>query len=239
MREQVNLDAVKARIRALRSKTVANGCTQDEALAAASKAIELLARYGLADGEEAVADRPVKISKGRRSRLELLFQAIAWVCHCRLYYRHDVGASQAVYIGRDPWPDVAAYLHAVVVGATRRATKEFRGTHAYKAKRLPRTRAAALRVFLEGFVLGLSGKLIQLKRQAGEDAQQAADLAIADAARNAVSGLKTLAPRKPLKLRRAGDTLMSGFDAGRRANVSWGVDAAPGGPRLLPAPARG
>lgn len=40
-------DKIAARIRALLSKTVENGCTEDEAIAAAEKAAEMLARYNL------------------------------------------------------------------------------------------------------------------------------------------------------------------------------------------------
>jgi hypothetical protein len=42
------LDKLKARIQALRAKTINNGCTEDEALSAASKVAELLDRYDLA-----------------------------------------------------------------------------------------------------------------------------------------------------------------------------------------------
>ena len=41
------LDKLKARIQALRAKTIDNGCTEDEALSAAAKVAELLDRYAL------------------------------------------------------------------------------------------------------------------------------------------------------------------------------------------------
>src|SRR5690348_10094891 len=41
------LDGLKARIQALRAKTIENGCTESEALAAAAKVAELLDRYDL------------------------------------------------------------------------------------------------------------------------------------------------------------------------------------------------
>lgn len=44
-------DKIAARIRGLLSKTVENGCTEDEAIAAAAKAAEMLARYNLSVDE--------------------------------------------------------------------------------------------------------------------------------------------------------------------------------------------
>jgi hypothetical protein len=41
------LDKLKLRIQALHAKTIANGCTEDEALSAAAKVAELLDRHDL------------------------------------------------------------------------------------------------------------------------------------------------------------------------------------------------
>ena len=41
------LDKLRARIQALRAKTIDNGCTEDEALSAAAKVAELLDRHDL------------------------------------------------------------------------------------------------------------------------------------------------------------------------------------------------
>lgn len=46
-----NRRAAAARIRALLMKTVDNGCTEEEAMAAAAKAGELMDRYGLESSE--------------------------------------------------------------------------------------------------------------------------------------------------------------------------------------------
>ena len=54
------LDKLKTRIQALRTKTIDNGCTEDEALSAAAKVAELLDRYDLS-----LTD--VEIREGRAS----------------------------------------------------------------------------------------------------------------------------------------------------------------------------
>ena len=46
-----NKDAIKARIVALRAKTVANGCTEAEAMAALEMASKLMAKYAIAEDE--------------------------------------------------------------------------------------------------------------------------------------------------------------------------------------------
>lgn len=43
----MNRDAISRRIRALRAKTVENGCTEAEALAAAELLADLLAKYNM------------------------------------------------------------------------------------------------------------------------------------------------------------------------------------------------
>jgi hypothetical protein len=42
----ISKDGLAQKLRALQNMTVANGCTESEALAAAAKAAELLERYG-------------------------------------------------------------------------------------------------------------------------------------------------------------------------------------------------
>ncbi|SCM75420.1 conserved hypothetical protein [uncultured Pleomorphomonas sp.] len=44
-------EKLKAKIRALREMTSTRGCTEDEAMAAAAKAAELMREYGVSDVE--------------------------------------------------------------------------------------------------------------------------------------------------------------------------------------------
>ena len=48
-RQAADIDRLKARIQALRAKTVENGCTEQEALAAAAKVADLLDQHDLAE----------------------------------------------------------------------------------------------------------------------------------------------------------------------------------------------
>ena len=53
-------EKIAARIRALLAKTVENGCTEDEAVAAAAKAAEMLERYNLSIDEVQMRETPLK-----------------------------------------------------------------------------------------------------------------------------------------------------------------------------------
>lgn len=54
----IQREKICARIRALLAKTVENGCTEDEAIAAAQKAAEMLARYNLTIDEVEMRESP-------------------------------------------------------------------------------------------------------------------------------------------------------------------------------------
>jgi hypothetical protein len=84
------LDKLKARIQALRAKTINNGCTEDEALFAASKVAELLDRYDLSltDVEmlEASCER-LEYETWRKKRIPIdgCVGAVAHFCDCRVW----------------------------------------------------------------------------------------------------------------------------------------------------------
>ncbi|WP_289016268.1 DUF2786 domain-containing protein [uncultured Methylobacterium sp.] len=84
----INRLAAMSRIRALRAKTVSNGCTESEALAAAAKAGELMDRYGLT-----FSDLEIKKARCRQHEatdryhdVNLVAGAIARFCSCRLWF---------------------------------------------------------------------------------------------------------------------------------------------------------
>lgn len=54
----MNRERIAAIIRALLEKTVANGCTEDEAIAAAAKAAEMLAKHNLTVDEVELRANP-------------------------------------------------------------------------------------------------------------------------------------------------------------------------------------
>ena len=90
MSQAAELSRVKGRIKALTEKTVANGCTEAEAMAAADMVGRLLERYALSMDEiEIRTARCVQVEVplgGRRRRpIDGCVPTIARFCDCKLW----------------------------------------------------------------------------------------------------------------------------------------------------------
>lgn len=160
MTDQDKLSKIKATIRALREKTAANGCTEDEAIAAANKAAELLSKHGLSEADLTAdlfdfSTHPV----GKRSPLEVIWVATGRFADCKVWLERAADGIRVTFFGRDVDVLVAEYVHEVLSAATKRAIHEFRKSETYKRRRTARTRAHALRAFQEGFARGVVLKL--------------------------------------------------------------------------------
>ena len=92
MSQTTELTRVKARIKALAEKTVSNGCTEAEAMAAAEMVGRLLERYALSmeeiDVREALCVR-VEVPIGGRQRrpIDGCVTSIARFCDCKVWIR--------------------------------------------------------------------------------------------------------------------------------------------------------
>ncbi len=217
-------DSIKARIRALRAKTVENGCTEAEALAAAEKVMALLAQYGMTPGEEDIAEEELRFARTSPSPLQPLFVVIAEVCHCRAVLLGLRGEGVR-YVGRDPYPEAAGYLHAVVSAAAARAMREFRTSGAYRRHYRLAAQQVAEHHYLTAFMAELSRKLRALKRARQEGDDQRRDLALADAA---VARIDTAPVRghAPRRAEHFSDAARAGVRAGANTTLAWGVGTA-------------
>ncbi len=104
----LNRSAAMQRIRALMAKTVANGCTESEALAASAKAGELMDRYGLSFSDVEIKNERCQQHEAtdRHHYVELVANAIARFCHCRAWT--DEGRIQ--YFGLQIDVIIAGYM---------------------------------------------------------------------------------------------------------------------------------
>jgi len=156
-----DLSRLRAKLAALHAKTTANGCTEAEAVAAAEKAAELMSSYGLS---EADLDRPVydelRVEMGtRRTPLDGIWPMVAKFSGCRGWLDRDGTRWRFVYFGRDPDVLVAEYVHEVVRRAADTAVAAFKASADYQKRRKPKTRAHALKAFLEGFATSIVARL--------------------------------------------------------------------------------
>jgi len=186
------LSRVKARIKALTEKTVANGCTEAEAMAAADMVGRLLERYALSMDEiEIRAARCVQAEVplgGRRRRpIDGCVPTIARFCDCKVWLARAApagsaqagaqGSSRYVFFGFETDTALALYLFTVVDRAVSTETATF--------KRLnPHFRAVRLRQastsFQHGVVARVSDRLDAMRRarDAAVQAQRSAGTAL-------------------------------------------------------------
>lgn len=222
-----SLDTIKARIRALMARTTANGCTEAEAMTAAARAMDMMREHGLSPEMVECSEQRVRLGRLKMHPMDRLWSRIAFACRCEVWRQFDGQDAYIVYFGREPWPEIAAWLHGVVQGAHDRGLREYRKTPPYKARRTAKTRAAWSKAWSEGFVVGVARQLDAMLQPADETARQA-DLDLAKRAlekRQMNFGKPKQAP--PMSSdRRLTAARGAGHSSGRGTQLNWGVGQA-------------
>jgi len=214
-----DLDKLMQRIRALREKTVEQGCTEQEAMAAAEKVAELLDRYGLSLSEldlrkQSCEGIGIETDRKRRGPIDDCMGTIARFFDCRVWGETaDNGTLRYIFFGLPGDVQAAVYLHDLIVLAFVSETATFQKGEFYAP--LDRgQRRSATNSFHVGLAQGIINKLGVLQRAR-------------DAARNASDG-RALVPVKQSiieqELERLGLTLRR-VNATRRTVVSGAFDA--------------
>jgi Protein of unknown function (DUF2786) len=116
----ISKDGLAQKLRALQNMTVANGCTESEALVAAAKAAELLERYGLsleelkAAGPDQVCDFD-SVNCGRRHTHEAHFLApkIAEFTNTKIWLTRCRTEVKITFFGLKVDVQIASYLFTV------------------------------------------------------------------------------------------------------------------------------
>lgn len=221
-------ERLKAKIAGLLAKTEAAGCTEAEAMAAAAAAARLMAEHDFDQAElemtEATAPDTSTRTTNRTTWRDKLSGAVAFYTNCAwMIGRGDV----VLFVGREPGPDIAAYLRDVCFRAVERALREFKETPFYQRRRKLATRRAAAADFIDGMVLRLTIRLGELfKPVRNEEARQQAKQALAK--RNPNSVTVTIKDRRE----RYAGAGSAGWRAGADVPLHHGVEAADG-PKLI------
>lgn len=227
-----DLDKIKAKLKALRAKTVDNGRTEEEALLAAEKMTEMLSKYGISAEElDAVDYGKNAVRLGRRSPLDDIWSAVARFADCKGWYERDGGKLDFVFFGRVQDTLVAEYVYEVLKSACAKALADFRTTDLYLRRRTTKTRARAVRSFQEGLAGRLCAKLREgLWRRYWAGTSAATDKALVLATGLLDTALDThgvtLRPSRPLKSpkgRLAEDASIHGRRAADAIDVQAGV----------------
>jgi hypothetical protein len=193
--QTTELSRVKGRIKALTEKTVANGCTEAEAMSAAEMVGRLLERYALSMDEIEVTARCVQVEvtvdRLRRGPIDGCVPAIARLCDCKVWLarasRRDPddpdfdtprpGNIRYIFFGFETDTALAAYLFAVIKRAIVTEAHAFRRAN-------PRLRSTKLRraaaSFQHGLVARVAARLDSMheEREASVRAQRATGTAM-------------------------------------------------------------
>ncbi len=168
--EPAELAKLRSRIRALRAKTVDNGCTEDEALAAAAKVAELLDRFDLSLGDPALAEfvcARVVYESCRKKRIPIAdcIGAIAAFCDCRFWReRSETGETRFVFFGLPADTDAALYLTDLIDHTVRSELGRYKTSADYR--RFPhQMRHLANASFALGMVTSIAARLDALKAE--------------------------------------------------------------------------
>ena len=173
---------MKARIKALADKTVARGCTEAEAVAAAEMVGRLLERYALTMQEvdlrqEPCVQREVPLGGVRRRPVDACVPAIARFCDCKVWLARADGEARYVFFGFEPDTALAAYLFAVVGRAIKGGAAGFReGRPALAGTALRRASAS----FQKGMAVRVGERLtlMHAAREASVAAQRSTGTAL-------------------------------------------------------------
>lgn len=216
-------EKIKAKIAALLRMTRGAGCTEAEALAAAEKAAALMHEHGLSEADITIGEASVAHgTKGKGARDDL-WRIVAHCTNTACTFVCVAGerGSEVVFVGRDPGPEIAAYLVAVLNRAIDTAIAEFRAGRFYRRRRSPVTRRAAVQDFTQGMILRLSRRLIEIFRASIDKAANAQAIAARDARFADARDITA-----PSRATRYDDALWSGWDAADRVNLTHGVGGA-------------
>lgn len=161
------LERLVQRIQGLRAKTVAQGCTEQEALAAAEKVAELLDRHGLSLGELEFRAQPcdgigIQTDRRRLGPIDQCVPGIAAFFDCRVWAEMPKGAPvRYVFFGLRGDVSAAQYLYEMVERAFATETTAFQAGELYA--RMDGVRRSATNSFQVGLARGICDKLQALR----------------------------------------------------------------------------
>jgi len=246
------IDKVKARIRALILKTENNGCTENEAMVAMSKAGELLDQYNLSLDEITLHEeqcRRITIYTGRSasdsmkhviSPIAEYIDGIGW--NSRVYdnNRYEVRYN---FFGTEQDVEIAEYLYHLIENTMRIETNSFKTTETYKnAVYVSGGRRRATTSFQRGFVRRIRERLDEMKKQqhrkleiyrqtTGTDLVAMKAVMVKDEYKK--GGNPVLVTSSGPKVYNHVDAYEHGKIAGDRINLNKGVGDSSVGPRLI------
>ncbi|WP_096703268.1 DUF2786 domain-containing protein [Magnetospirillum sp. 15-1] len=225
-----DLDKLKGRLQALRAKTIANGCTEEEALAAAAKVAQLLDQHDLSMGDLEIREEQCEksvIATGRKQRqpISACVPAIAEYCDCKVWLEKDESGIRYVFFGLRPSIEMARYVYDVIASALQGGWQ-----HYVSSQRFIRHRHDEKGSFLFGMAVSIAEKLTDMKAERDEANRRSSrrDLVVL---RHAIVDAEYEKLNLNLRRRRASGKKVeaSAFNAGHAAGQSVALRPGVGG----------
>ena len=162
----LDLDKLKGRLQALRAKTIANGCTEAEALSAADKLAELLDRHDLSLSDLELREEPciqsaIETNRKQRQPISACVPAIAEFCDCKVWREKDqTGRIRYVFFGMSASVEMAMSIYEVIAAALQSGWEDYA-----RRQRFIRHSQDEKGSFLFGMAISLADKLITSKHE--------------------------------------------------------------------------
>ena len=215
---EADRDKLRERIRQLRDRTTARGCTEAEAMAAAEKAAAMMAEHNFHTGDvefEEVGSN----AKAKRTLRMKLWSTIARCTTTAAILDEDEKGPRVDFIGRAPAPEIACYLREVCDRAIDREITTFKAGTFYRRRRSMATKRAAVVDFTAGMVGRMRVRLEELFAER-EGAPAEREAARAERDRRYPNASSASAPKYEPKFY---DALGAGYSAGNRVQLAHGV----------------
>ena len=185
MSQNNELDKVKARIKALASKTTDSGCTEAEAMNAAIKVGKLLEQYNLEMSEVDVREQKcIKVNffmgTKKRNAMDSCVVSLARFTDCRAWIQSghnnwvnskvQRGEISVVFFGHEQDIDCVRYLFRLIYGALEHETDLYKKSADYRAAG---AKKSAYVSFQRGMTTRISQRLEEMKYQNDEALRRA------------------------------------------------------------------
>lgn len=171
MTNSENTKAIKAKIRALAAKTVDNGCTEAEALAAMRMVGKLLTQYNLSMSEvemsaEEMVLKTLRTGSKHSGGVHFAIVGIGMFTNTKPWVDRNGGEINYNFFGQETDVLMAEYLYKLIVGSINREVANFKNTEIYKRASSARGASSS---FVKAMGMRLGQRLVMMARE--EEAQ--------------------------------------------------------------------
>lgn len=184
---------IARRVRGLLNKTVANGCTEAEALAAAQAARRIMDAHRLTQSDVEIEAEPIddvcidRPTAQKLAAVDLCCAAISKYCGTKSWYQHKHGKRMWRVIGLKADTEMAKYLYEMLADTIARETRDYARANASHWSDAAHTRRMN-QSFSVGMAQRISRRLREMAEAANAQAVTSTGTALVVVKDHAVSG---------------------------------------------------